>query len=345
MHEDKDMEIINILSFLVSPGKNLENPPSVKGSIIPLNGNLYNMINDIFKKSDNECDIAIHFMPEENGVQNNEVRNNLIAFINDPSVDRGRSLGERLRDHTNKISGMALFFIILGKENNNIKIVLSRFPAGQGIMAEPHEDTLRVDFIERVFMKNSKYYKAALYNDSSLVGGFWKGVSIDKQVNEANHQIARYWIHGFLKSNFETTSKQGTRLFAIAIREAARKASSVREQEQLIALAILSGGLSGQDVTINAISNRYNLSEKTKELLFSQLPYRELISEHFILDEEELSKQLVITSVELDTGAILTAPPDLFDHCFVRENLAGEQDKVRFIADGIIISETIRGRR
>jgi hypothetical protein len=339
------MIITHIVSFLVSPGKNVVNPPIVKGSLIPLNGNLFNMINEIFIRSDDECDIAIRFEPEDNGVQNNEIRNFLISFINNPSIDSGKILAERLRDNTNNISGMALFFIILGKENNLNKIVLSRFPAGQGIMAEPHEDSLQVEFIERVFMKNSKYYKAALYTDDSLIGGFWKGVSIDKQINEVDHQIARYWIYGFLKSNFETTSKQGTKLFAIAIREAIRKASNISEQEQLIALATLSRGLAGQGVTIEDITNRYNLSEETKELLFSQLQYRELINEHFVLDEDEFSKQLVITSIELDTGAILTAPPNLFDYCFIKEKLNGENDKVRFIAEGKIVNERIKGRQ
>ena len=339
------MPVTHIASFLVSPGKNLENPPDAKGTMLPLSGRLFNMLNFIFEKSDNECDIPIRFVMAEDGSQNNEARNGILAFIEQPTLGNGRVLAERLRDLTTQKPGLALFFIIVGREGNNTKVVLSRFPADEGILAEPHEDTLQVEFIERIFMKNAKSYKAALYKGSSLRGDFWKGSAIDKQINESSHQIANYWIHGFLASDFETTSKAGTKRLAIAIREASKKANNLETKQQLVAFATLVHGIAGQGVSINEMAERYSLSEGARETLISQLPYRELANDSFILDSDEFSQHVAYTSVELDNGGILIAPPDRFEICFQRELVNDELRTVRFITEGQIVDEKIKGRQ
>lgn len=339
------MQITHIASFLIYPGKNLENPPEVKGTMVPLSGRLFNMLNVIFEKSDSECDIPIRFVMAEDGSQNNEARNDMLAYIESPTLDRGGVLAKRMRDFTTQKPGLALFFLILGSEGNNRKIVLSRFPADEGILAEPHEDTLQVEFIERIFMKNAKSYKAALYKGSSLRGDFWKGSAVDKQINESNHQIANYWIHGFLASDFETTSKAGTKRLAVAIREASKKASNLGTKQQLVAFATLARGVAGQSISINDMAERYSLTEDAKETLISQLPYRELANDSFILDANEFSQHVAYASVELDNGGILIAPPDRFDDCFQREYLNDELHTIRFVTEGQIVDEKIKGRK
>lgn len=335
------MQITHIASFLVSPGKNMENPPDVSGVMLPLTGRLYNMLNFVFENSDTECDIPIRFVMAEDGSQNNEARNNIIAFIDRPGLTTGKVLARHLRDFTTQRPGLALFFIILGKEGNNLKIVLSRFPADEGVVAEPHGGGLQVEYIERVFMKNRKYYKAALYQGSSARGDFWLGRAVDKQLNE----IANYWIYGFLASDFETTSKEGTRRLAVALRNASKQASDIETKRELVGFTILTQGLDGQASSITDIMDRFNLSEAAKEILISQLTYQALANEHFIFDKEEFLIHAAFASIELNNGGILLAPPNLFNECFHEEIIDQASQRYRFTTEGQIVDETVRGRR
>ncbi len=335
------MQITYIASFLVSPGKNMDNPPNVIGAMLPLLGPLYKMLNLVFEKSDEECDIPIRFVMADDGSQNNAARNIMLAFIEDPTQEKGKVVAERMRDSTTPKSGPALFFIILGKEGKQSKIVLSRFPADQGILAQLKKNTLQVEFIERVFMKNAQSYKAALYRGSSTKGDFWNGAAIDKQANE----LANYWIYEFLSSDFESTSKAGTKRFATAIREASKKAVNLETKKQLLAFATLVHGIAGQSASINDMAERFGLSEDSRETIISQLAHPELANDVFVLDIEEFSKSAAYSSIELDNGGILLAPPDQFDSCFHRELLNSDPNHVRFTTEGRIVDERIRGRK
>ncbi len=336
------MQIVRIASFLVYPGKNLDNPPDVIGKMLPLAGPIYNnMLNVVFEKSDKECDIPIRFVMADDGSQNNKVRDMIIGFVEDPKLSKGKLLAEKLRDSTTSKSGPALFFIILGEKDKQKKIVLSRFPADQGILAQLEENTLQVEFIERVFMKNAQSYKAALYNGSSIKGDFWTGKAVDKQANE----LANYWIYDFLSSDFETTSKYGTQRFAKAMREATKRTAYLVVKKEFLAVANLARGIAGQSVSINGIADKYGLSEDTREAMISQLAYPELADDVFVLDIEEFSKAAAYASVELDNGGILSAPTGQFDDTFHRELLNSDPNHVRFITEGRIIDERIKGHR
>ena len=51
----------HLFSFLVPPGKHAENPEPLQGTPIPSAGNLYTMLDEVFKKSELECCIPIRF--------------------------------------------------------------------------------------------------------------------------------------------------------------------------------------------------------------------------------------------------------------------------------------------
>ena len=176
------MQITHIASYLVTPGKNFENPPDVRGTMLPLAGRLYNMLNNVYENSDTECCIPIRFKMGDDGSQNNEARNIIIGFIENPVYENGQVLAERLPRLYNTKTRIGSFFIILGNDRRSKKIVLSRFPAEEGVLAEAQEGTLRVEFIEKIFMKNVKSYKAALYCDEYLKWRVLEGCC-DRQTN------------------------------------------------------------------------------------------------------------------------------------------------------------------
>jgi putative GTP pyrophosphokinase len=57
-------------------------------------------------------------------------------------------------------SGLGLLFLVTGEDDGETKIVVSRFPADSGVLAEEKGKGLTVEFLERIFMKGAKSYKA-----------------------------------------------------------------------------------------------------------------------------------------------------------------------------------------
>jgi len=341
------VDIVSQCSFLVPPGKNLENPPATQGTILPLQGNLYRMLSDLFRRSDRECDIPIRFVRAENGSQQNMVRTMLIDYIADPDLPCGRALANRLRDFTTNRPGLGLLFLILGRDSGTgeRKVALCRFPADVGILAEPEEDGLKVEFIERIFMKNPQKYKAAVYRGTSLEGRFWSGYAVDRQLNSPDRQIADYWIHDFLASDFYTTSKAGSKMFAFAVRVATKTASSVEIQQELINLRVTARRFAGQAISIDGLVNTLRLSEEARLAIASALRNENLMRDQFILDDEEFARYAACTSVKLDTGGVMTAPSDSFDDVFKRQAIDEDSHLYEFVAEGTIVEETLRGGR
>ena len=164
------MEIQKIYSYLSYPSKHEEQQPEIGGATIPHKGRLYEMLKDIFDKSDKECDIPICFTPDENGAQNNACQNEIIELINSPNIAVGRKIAERLQRVTTGKSGMGLLFMIHAQGGKTHKVMISRFPADQGVMAEQNSKTLKVEFIEQVFLKNANAYKSG--SSRNRVGKF-----------------------------------------------------------------------------------------------------------------------------------------------------------------------------
>lgn len=338
------MPISNIESYLVYPGKNMENPPEVKGASLPLSGRLYNMLNIIFEKANLECDIPIRFQMAQNGSKQNDVQDYLFGYIEKPTLNNGIFLANRLRNCTNQKPGLALFFIILGNENGKIKILLSRFPADVGVLAEPLGNTIQVKFIEKIFMKNAKSYKSALFGGISKENDFWSGYATDKQLNQEN-EVANYWIKDFLISDFITTSKEGTRNFAIALRSASKKVPDMKTKKELASLSILASSLNGYSTNINDLLNRFRLSSDAKNSILSELKNPSLATDAFLFDQDEFLNHAAFTSVELNNGGIMLAPPNQFNDCFHKEIINEENQLIRFTTEGQIIDEKVRGRK
>lgn len=339
------MQLSMIASFLIAPGKNLEKPPEIKGTFLPSEGNIYQMLGGVFDKADEECNLPIRFIMAPDGKPSNPARDLIIEFIKDPSLPNGKILAERLRDVTTKTPGLGLLFILLGYEDKITKFVLSRFPADQGILAEATRDTLALEFIERVFMKNASSYKAALYKGGSFDADFWSGSIIDKQLKMTPRQAANYWIRDFLASDFETTSKAGTKRFAIALRNASRSTKDASTQHELVATSMLVKGLAGKIVTIQQIFDSYNLSKEAREVIISNLAYPGLANDAFLFDRDEFISQAAFASIELNTGGILLAPPDLFEDVFQKELINPDIQEYRFTTSGRIVDEKVRGRK
>ena len=341
MGKAKKMVITHIFSFLVHPSKGLKKQPNIGGVDVPLVGRLFDMLKDIFDRSELECKTEISFDPSEGGQQQNDSRDELIMLLQRKNIVAANALALRLQTVTTRRSGLGLLFIILAQDGNRHKALISRFPADVGVLAEENRQTLRVEFLERVFMKNAASYKGALYSGESFDSDFWDGSVVDRQLN-AN---ANYWIREFLLSDLKTTPAAGTKRLAEALQQTVNSIKDLAIKEEINAAARLAYNLDGQRTSIEMFCNKYSLSQEAHRAILSKLPYESLRFDQFVFCEDEFQRRLPYRSVELNTGAVMTAQVRDFEDCFIREAVPDTNDEFLFKAQGKIINEAFRKRK
>jgi hypothetical protein len=274
------------------PGKAADEASRIRGNSLALDGKMFSLLSAIYLDSDRDCPIEIWFNQREDGTQQNPCRDLIVAYLGEPTVPRGRQLAERLEKVTTHRSGLGLLFLLAGKEGRQHKIVISRFPADVGILAEESERALTVEFLERVFMKRATTYKAAAYQDTSLSAGFWLGRAVDKQINSDMVQLSNYWIAEFLDSDFRTAAAAGTKRLAVALRDAARKSADVTVKTEIAAAVTLGQSLNGQRLSINEFASRFGLSSGAQDALAGEIKNPAVLDERFQFDAKEFVKQV-----------------------------------------------------
>ena len=146
------VKIGSIHSFLIHPGKGAETPHEISGAAVPKDGRLFRMLEPLFDHAEEDCKHKIAFNSDD-GEQRNPCRDSLITYIKNCDLNAGREIAKRLQGVTTHRSGLGLLFLIVGEEKGESKIVVSRFPADSGVLAEEKGNGLSVEFLERIFMK------------------------------------------------------------------------------------------------------------------------------------------------------------------------------------------------
>jgi len=337
------MAVEKIHTFIVHPRKRASEISEITGAAVDLKGKIFDLLQGIYDKSEQECDVRITFTPSKEGKQQNDCRDLVCAHLAEPNLDTGRAIAARLEKFTDGRSGLGLLFLICGTEGEQKKIVLSRFPTDNAIYVEEDAQKLEVQFLERVFMKNKSSYKAVTYSGSSLTSGFWNGSAIDRQINNPIGEVSDYWIVDFLASQLAVTPAAGTRRLATALREAAKKADIVVKKE-LVAAATLAANLDGETLNITQFGQRFSLSDDAMTAIANELRSPKLAQELFQFDGHEFRSLITYKSVELQNGGMLTAPSSQFDDVFYREDLDGSEGIVRFTTESRIVDEKLRAK-
>jgi hypothetical protein len=335
------MGLQRIHSYLVHPAKGADDPPAIGGTQVPLNGRLAEMLGVIFERASTECDIEILFSPDESGRQQNECRDRIVAYATHPTLRNGREVAARLQGVTTHRSGLGLLFLMTGTNGNAIRLVISRFPADQGIIAEEHRDQLSVEFLERVFMKNAKAYKSVFYESDSRDRGFWDGRAVDRQVSGPK-ELSDYWIRDFLASELRTTAAAGTKRLAVALRTAIQTSQSLDVRQQLVSAASLLRGRDHAIASARALVDGLGLRPEAQEVLERQLPRPELMEEVFEFDSDEFDRHLLYRLVELDNGGLLMAQDSQFADVFDTQVVDEKEGVLRFSTQGRVVDERLR---
>ena len=334
------MAIHTIHSYLVHPEKGEDTPSSIRGTAIEGKGPLCKMIESIYQTAPVECKYDIAFLPNAKGEHQNDSRDSLMSYLDEPNKQYGQLIAQRLQSVTTHRSGLGLLFLIFGKEGNKLRLVVSRFPADNGILAEEGKGSLSVQFIERIFMKSSTAYKSAIFEGTSTRSDFWTGRAIDKQIN-SDITISDYWIRDFLHSDFAVTGARGTRRLAVAIRDAMTMSDDMEVKQELAAAAKLAPNLDGRIISASHFASQYHLSPAALAALRRPLKQDRLFEEQFRFTRDEFIQHLAFRSVELDSGAMLSANALQFDDVFERDDIPGTEE-VRFSASGRIVNDRLR---
>jgi len=336
------LTISTIHTFLVRPHKGIEGELAINGDKLPHEGGLFRTLSDIFKKSDTECNIEIAFNHREDGTQENQVKNDIASYAIDPSIKSARKVAERLARATTNRSGLGLLFLILGSDKGKKRLVLSRFPTNNAILAEENKDRLNVQFLERVFMRSTFSYKAAAYEAADPATGFWQGRAVDKQINTSDGQVSRYWIEDFLDSQLLTTSLLGSKRLADALRMAIGATADPETKQELAAVAMLARGQNNKTRSVRQFAEKVGLSADGKTALYSKFRNSALLDEQFQFDLTEFRKHVGFRSRELDNGAIITAIADRFDQIYETTKLKEGNGRVRISTEGTVVNDKLR---
>jgi hypothetical protein len=307
-------------------------------------GKLFNMLETLFEKSVQECDIEIVFRPDENGQQQNDARDLLVSYIQQPGIRTGRAMASRLQEMSTKRSGLGLFFLVRAHIGRSQAVMLSRFPADEGIVAQENADDLDVEFIERIFMKNAKTYKCAVYSSESIERGFWEGRAVDRQVSGAT-ELSHYWTRDFLASELRTTSAAGTRRLAQALKSAIDAAPTDEVRQELVAATTVLRGQHTHRGSASYFVNRLRLSDEAKDALRAGFPRPELMEESFEFDRAEFDKNIAYRAVELDNGGMMIAQAARFQQIFRAEQVDGADGPTRYTTVGRILKDRLRKKK
>jgi hypothetical protein len=333
------MAIEAIYSFLTYPKKNHPEEPLGPGTEIEIGTDkLSTMLSGIFNHAEQDCVIPIMFT-SDGEVQENPVRSDLLALIAEHSIATAAPLAARLQHATTGTSGMGLMFICLGDDGGSKRIVISRFPADEGVVAERSTSELTVQFVEQVFLKSAYSYKAATYLATGRADQLWKGHLVDRQINHGSKAVADYWIVDFLMSDFATTAAQGTKRLAIALRDASRSTSSLTVKREIAAAAQLAANVPHRAMTISDFCQHFHFSDETKLAISSKVRPSRLINERFRFDSNEFLHHIAFKQIELDNGAVLIAPANRFRDVFSETIIKNEHT---YSTTGSIIDERIR---
>jgi hypothetical protein len=337
------MPISTIFSFLTYPKKSRPDETVVSGTTItPDDGKLSRMLGDIFDAAGSECNIPVMFTSDD--AQANPVRTELLALLKNPSVEAAAPLASRLQQATTGKSGMGLLFTCIGPEGPHTRVVLSRFPADEGVVAERASNKLTVAFVEQVFLKSSHAYKAVTYLSDGTASELWKGHAVDKQINHGSKSMADYWIADFLKSDFATTAATGTKRLAQALKSVMDSSADVDVKKEITAAVHLAANIPGKALTILEFCDSFNFSPKTRDAVAAKVSPSRLVNDKFKFDNNEFSKHIAYKQIELDNGAVLSAPADKFDDCFKSSINRGAQMHAAqtFSTTGVVVHERLK---
>ncbi|MEY4237900.1 MAG: hypothetical protein RL339_501 [Pseudomonadota bacterium] len=313
-------------AFLIHPAKGNDSAPEIVGNLVPGSGKLFDMLSAIFHAKPDGRDFEVTFDPNDDGSQQNDCRDLFLAATSSPGLATATPIAKRLQLVTDNRSGIGLLFVMVGQHGTKNRIVVSRFPANEAILAEVDESGLDVAYLERVFIKKTSSYKAVIFSDEDPQSGFWKGSATDRQAGGEAENISSYWLHDFLNADFAETPKAATKRLAEALKKAMRANPSIDVKSEIAAsISLAPAVFAHKTISAEQYCDHFGFSKNTKDSIIVQMAKPGLFEKVFQFDRGEFIKKVAVRIVEMDSGAMLSAPSDQFAKVF----------EVKQVSDGV----------
>jgi hypothetical protein len=156
-----------------------------------------------------------------------------------------------------------------------------------------------------------------MFEHPSPPSGFWKGIATDRQAGQSGEHISDYWLKEFLNADFSETPAQGTRRLATALKDALKSNTSASVKTEIAhASSLASAVFQTKALTIEDFCKHFGLSDAAKDAVKAALPKPSLFAKKFTFDAAQFKIVAPYRTVEMNTGAILTAPNDDFEKIF-----------------------------
>jgi hypothetical protein len=120
------------------------------------------------------------------------------------------------------------------------------------------------------------------------------------------------------------------------------RSSDTKVKEDIAALHHLVAGMPRKVLSAKDIVEQFQVSEETRKEIKDRFPREGLFEERFRFVPSEFLKHVVIKTIELDNGALLTASTERFDEVFIREVVDPTKAVVKFSTEGKIIDQRFR---
>jgi hypothetical protein len=334
------MTLKTIHAFLIYPGKGVSAPAEITGKKLELEGKLFEQLRTIFVTGPDDRDFEVTFKPTGSGAQQNDCRDQMIAYVSKASKAHGHAIAQRLQNVTDNRSGIGLLFLMKGTNGLKNRLVVSRFAADQAILAEIGASGLDLQFLDQVFIRRMSAYKAMLLEHKNPTAGFWTGAATDRQAGGSAENISQYWITDFLNADFAETPAAGTRRLADALKKAIKANPNIEAKSQIAAAVTLATSvMSNQPTTVSDFCDYFGFSANTKSAVINQLSKPSLATKKFNFDRRVFEQTVPYRTVEVENGAMLTAPSGEFDDVFQITKKKG--DIVEFKTEGRVADERL----
>lgn len=311
------MNIEKIYGLIVPAGKDEKNFIRIKGLEVTQDQKLFDIISKTFYDSDKNCDIEIKMqekiLESGNTTQENEFHDHLLKLYEDFNLENSKWFGELLAKNTDKTTKDGILFIILGKKDDGARVFFCRIPAETGITVENKLNSIKFDVKEDVYVKNSKKYKAAFFDE---LDEFVVGYATDKQVTDSYKKVksmSDYWIKDFLHCEIAITPQRGSKMLSEAIRKTIETSEDEIVRQELISVTSHIPNMNEKICSFDSFFELANLSENTKFEVLGKLQGQDLASK-FQLDSNVFMENCSYKIIVLDNGAMAIASTSDFDN-------------------------------
>lgn len=337
-------KVAGIHSYLVKP-KSSGKPTLPLGTPVGLSGKLFDLLNRVFLNANTECSIDIAFKMNDDGTQYNEMRTMILEHVHASSTSEFEKTADkialRLAEHTTFVTGSGLLFVIRGTMNGKPAVVLSRFPADEGIVADDQSSKLTIDFVDKLFLKDRRSYKAVVFKGLVPNTSRRTGRAVDKQINDVMNPTSKYWIHEFLLCDFTVTSAAGTKRFAEALKSVTNKTEDLALKASIAGAAMVLSNFNGQTMSAEQLMKQLKMPAGAIDGVRDKIG-KSAMAESFKFDAMIFGGHYKYRTKVLDNGAILTADASTYDEIFDQKEVG---DKTQFSTTGTVTKERIGKRQ